>query len=198
MTQVLGRLGSVVFLALGLLVGGYSAYEGAYAAGLAGSAGTLKVTSCESKFVHNASRRSRRGTDNVRCHGTFTGSDGRGARDAQASVDTRRGYPAGTTLDVQQGGPALSLTHIGSGQAYGATDSKRALRWFSGTFAGVALVGLGIFCGATGYSPFKRSLVSFDAAWETAGRSSLRWVVIAAVGAGVVGAGLVWLVSLFV
>ncbi|NBE52722.1 hypothetical protein [Streptomyces boluensis] len=195
---LLGRLGGAVFLIIGLLVSGYSAYEGVYAAGFAGTAGTLKVTSCESKFLHNSARRSRRGTDNVRCHGTFVAAEGKAARDREAYVDTRRGYPAGAVLDVQQGGPALSLTHLGSERDYVATDAKRAMRWFSGTFAGLAFLGLGIFCTASGYAPFGRSRISYDAAWEAAGRSALRPTVIGFLAVGLVGAGLCWLVSLFV
>ena len=197
MTHTLGRLGGAVFLIIGLLLSGYSAYEGVYAAGFAGTAGTLKVTSCEAKYHHNASRRSRRGTDNVRCHGTFVAA-AKSDRDTRAYVDTRRDYPAGATLDVQQGGPALSLTHIGSDRDYVATDAKRALRWLSGVFGGLVLIGLGVFCTATGYAPFGRSQITFDAAWETAGRSTLRRLVIAVLGVGLVGAGLSWLVSLFV
>lgn len=197
-THTLGRLGGAVFLIFGLLVGGYSVYEGVYAAGWAGTAGTLKVSSCESKYLHNASRRSRRGTDNVRCHGIFAAADGKSGRDTEAAVDTRHGYPTGAVLDVQQGGPALSLTHLGSDRDYVATDAKRALRWFSGTFAGLLLLALGLFCTATGYAPFGRSQITFDGAWEAAGRSRLRSIVIGTVAVGLAGAGLCWLVSLFV
>ncbi|MDI3407190.1 hypothetical protein [Streptomyces cavernicola] len=197
MTHALGRLGGAVFLILGLLLSGYSTYEGVYAAGLAGTAGTLKVTSCESKFLHNASRRSRRGTDNVRCHGTFAPAAGNGPRDSQAYVDTRRGYPEGALLDVQQGGPALSLTHLGEDRDYVATDAGRALRWFSGTLGGLVLIGLGVFCTATGYAPFGRSEITYESAWERAGRSPLRRTVIGFLAVGLVGAGLCWLASLF-
>ncbi|MDI3420760.1 hypothetical protein [Streptomyces luteolus] len=198
MTHTIGRLGGAVFLILGLLLSGYSTYEGVYAAGFAGTAGTLKVTSCEAKFHHNASRRSRRGTDNVRCHGTFVPAAGtQGERDSRAYVDTRRGYPEGALLDVQQGGPALSLTHLGEDRDYVATDGKRALRWFSGSLGGLVLIGLGIFCTATGYAPFGRGQITYETAWERAGRSPLRRIVIAFLAAGLVGAGLCWLASLF-
>ncbi|MFM9373049.1 hypothetical protein [Streptomyces sp. Da 82-17] len=198
MTHALGRLGGAVFLILGLLLSAYSAYEGGYAAGFAGSAGELKVSSCEAKFHHNAARRSRRGTDNVRCHGTFVPAPGQsGARDPQAYVDTRRGYPEGAVLEVRQGGPALSLTHLGEDRDYVATDGKRALRWFSGALAGLVLIGLGVFCTATGYAPFGRSRITYEAAWERAGRSPLRRTVIGLLGVGLVGAGLCWLASLF-
>ncbi|MCZ9340655.1 hypothetical protein NGM37_23125, partial [Streptomyces sp. TRM76130] len=63
---------------------------------------------------------------------------------------------------------------------------------------GWVLTGLGVFCLATGYAPFGRSRVSYDAAWEAAGRGALRPIVLGMLGAGIAGAGVCLLVSCFV
>lgn len=80
---------------------------------------------------------------------------------------------------------------------YVQTGMDRAWRWFGAFFGGWVLTGLGVFCLATGFAPFGRSRISFDAAWEAAGRGVTRPTVIGMIGVGLVGAGVSFLVSYF-
>ncbi|MGW0733551.1 hypothetical protein [Streptomyces sp. NPDC002851] len=200
MSQLLSRTGSAVLLILGLLVIGYAGYEGAYAAGLAGADGKLKVTECAVKNPDNAARNSRKGRQNMRCYGTFVPGGAKGttaARDTSAYVDIKAGYPEGAELSVRrQPGPTL-IPEISTDGGYVVVTAKNALRWTAGLLGGLALTGLGVFCAGTGYSPFGRSRVTFDGAWDAAGRGALRPTVIGMLGVGVAGAALAWLVSLF-
>ncbi|QOV35150.1 hypothetical protein IM697_34520 [Streptomyces ferrugineus] len=190
----LGRAGGLVFLLAGLVLSGWGAYEGAYAAGWAGTHGTLTVKQCEVSYPGNASRSSRKNRRPVRCEGTFVSDDG-SSTDANAAVRVRRQYAPGAELSVQQTEPPTAAD-AGDGD-YLQSGVDRAWRWFGAFFGGWVLTGLGVFCLATGFAPFGRSRVSFDAAWEAAGRGATRWVVIGAVGVGLVGAGVSFLVSYF-
>lgn len=190
----LGRAGGLVFLLAGLALSGWGAYEGAYAAGWAGTQGTLTVQQCEVSYPNNASRSSRKNRRPVRCEGTFVSEDGR-STDAHAAVQVRKRYAAGTELAVQQTEP---LTADDAGDAeYLQGGMDRAWRWFGAFFGGWVFTGLGVFCLATGFAPFGQSRISFDAAWEAAGRGATRAVVIGTIGVGLVGAGVSFLVSYF-
>ncbi|MFE0257225.1 hypothetical protein [Streptomyces sp. NPDC059010] len=190
----LGRAGGLVFLLAGLVVSGWGAYEGAYAAGWAGTHGTLTVKQCDVGYPGNASRNSRKNRRPVRCEGTFRSEDGK-STDANAAVQVRHRYTPGTELAVQQTEP---LTAADAADAdYVQTGMDRAWRRFGAFFGGWVLTGLGVFCLATGFAPFGRSRVSFDAAWEAAGRGVTRAAVIGMIGVGLVGAGVSFLVSYF-
>lgn len=190
----LGRFGGLVFLLAGLALSGWGAYEGAYAAGWAGTQGTLTVKQCEVSYVSNASRSSRKNRRPVRCEGTFVSEDGK-STDAHAAVHIRKRYAPGTELAVKQTEP---LTAAGAADAeYLQAGMDRAWRWFGAFFGGWVLTGLGVFCLATGFAPFGQSRISFDAAWEAAGRGVTRSVVIGVIGVGLVGAGVSFLVSYF-
>lgn len=190
----LGRAGGPVFLLAGLVLSGFGAYEGAYAAGWAGTHGTLTVQQCELSYPSNASRSSRKNRRPVRCEGTFVSQDGK-STDSNGGVQVRRRYAQGAELAVQQAEPP---TAEGASDAeYVQTGVDRAWRWFGAFFGGWVLTGLGVFCLATGFAPFGRSRVSFDAAWEAAGRGVTRSVVIGMIGVGLVGAGVSFLVGYF-
>ncbi|NUP17885.1 MAG: hypothetical protein HOZ81_17695 [Streptomyces sp.] len=188
----LGRAGGLVFLLAGLVVSGWGAYEGAYAAGWAGTHGTLTVQQCDVSYPANASRSSRKNRRPVRCEGTFVSEDGK-STDVHAAVQVRQRHAPGTELAVQQTEP---LTAADAADAdYVQTGMDRAWRRFGAFFGGWVLTGLGVFCLATGFAPFGRSRVSFDAAWEAAGRGATRAAVIGVIGVGLVGAGVSFLVS---
>lgn len=190
----LGRAGGLVFLLAGLALSGWGAYEGAYAAGWAGTHGTLTVKQCEVGVVNNASRSSRKNRRPIRCDGTFLAEDG-GSSDAHAAVRVRHRYAAGSALAVQQTDRPTSAT---AGDAeYVQTGMDRALRLFAAFFGGWVLTGLGVFCLVTGYAPFGRSRVSYDAAWAASARGVTRPAVIGMIGVGLVGAGLSFLISYF-
>ncbi|MBK3647433.1 hypothetical protein, partial [Streptomyces sp. MBT33] len=74
----------------------------------------------------------------------------------------------------------------------------RAWRCFAAFFGGWVLTGLGLFCLATGYAPFGRSRVSYDDAWEAAGRGRTRAVVLGMIGAGLVGGAVSFLIGYLV
>ncbi|MET9832363.1 hypothetical protein ABZ078_24385 [Streptomyces sp. NPDC006385] len=190
----LGRFGGLVFLLAGVVLSGWGAYEGAYAAGWAGTRGTLTVQQCEVGYPSNAARSSRKNRRPVRCEGTFVSEDGK-STDAHAAVQVRKRYAAGTELAVQQTEP---LTAADAADAeYLQSGMDRAWRWFGAFFGGWVLTGLGVFCLATGLAPFGQSRISFDAAWEAAGRGATRLVVVGMIGVGLVGAGGSFLVSYF-
>ncbi|WP_369172767.1 hypothetical protein AB5J49_34500 [Streptomyces sp. R28] len=190
----LGRAGGLVFLIAGLALSGFGAYEGAYAAGWSGTHGTLTVQQCEVSYPSNASRSSRKNRRPVRCEGTFVSEDGKGT-DPHAAVQVRRRYAQGTELAVQQAEPPSAEGAVDADYVQAGMD--RAWRWFGAFFGGWVLTGLGAFCLATGFAPFGRSRISFDAAWEAAGRGVTRSVVIGMIGVGLVGAGVSFLVSYF-
>lgn len=190
----LGRFGGLVFLLAGFVLSGWGAYEGAYAAGWAGTNGTLTVKQCEVSYPSNASRSSRKNRRPVRCEGTFVSEDGR-STDPNAAVQVRKRYAAGTELAVQQTEPPTAADAADADYLQSGMD--RAWRWFGAFFGGWVLTGLGVFCLATGFAPFGRSHISFDAAWEAAGRRAVRSVVIGMIGVGLVGAGVSFLVSYF-
>jgi hypothetical protein len=198
----LGRAGGLVFLLAGLALSGWGAYEGAYAAGWAGTHGTLTVKQCEVSYPNNASRSSRKNRRPVRCDGTFVSEDGKSA-DADAAVQVRHRYAPGTELSVQQTDPPPTHTAAGAGTDartdadYVQTGMDRALRLFAAFFGGWVLTGLGVFCLVTGYAPFGQSRISYDAAWEASGRGVTRSAVIGMIGVGLVGAGGSFLVSYF-
>lgn len=162
----LGHAGGLVFLIAGLTISGFGAYEGAYAAGWAGTHGTLTVDRCEVSYPNNASRSSRKNRRLIRCHGTFVSEDGK-SKDANAALQLRQRYAQGTELSVQQTDPPTSDS--GTNTGYVATGMDRALRWFAAFFGGWVLTGLGVFCLVTGYAPFGQSRISYGEAWE-AGR----------------------------
>ncbi|MGV9248602.1 hypothetical protein [Streptomyces sp. NPDC003710] len=191
----LGRAGGLVFLLAGLALSGWGAYEGAYLAGWAGRHGTLTVKQCEVSYPNNASRSSRKNRRPIRCEGIFVSDDGKG-EDAGAAVQVRQRYTPGTELSVQQtDAPTADSSADG---AYVQSGMDRAWRFFAAFFGGWVLTALGVFCLATGYAPFGQSRVSFDAAWEAAGRGVTRPIVIGTIGVGLVGAGVSLLVSYFV
>ncbi|MEU9287129.1 hypothetical protein AB0D57_21040 [Streptomyces sp. NPDC048275] len=193
----LGRAGGLVFLLAGLALSGFGAYEGAYAAGWAGTHGTLTVERCDVSYPNNASRSSRKNRRPVRCEGTFASDDGK-STDANAAVQVRQRFAQGTELSVQQTDPPT--TDTATDADYVQTGMDRAWRWFGAFFGGWVLTGLGAFCLLTGFAPFGQSRISFDAAWEGAasGRGVTRPVVIGMIGVGLVGAGVSFLVSYFV
>jgi hypothetical protein len=191
----LGRAGGLVFLLAGLALSGWGAYEGAYAAGWAGTHGTLTVERCEVSYPNNASRSSRKNRRPIRCHGTFVSQNGK-SKDANAAVQVRQRYAQGTELSVQQTDPPTAGDATNTG--YVATGMDRALRLFAAFFGGWVLTGLGVFCLVTGYAPFGNSPISYGAAWETAGRGVTRPAMIGMIGVGLVGAGVSFLVSYFV
>ncbi|MGW6734147.1 hypothetical protein [Streptomyces sp. NPDC055013] len=190
----LGRAGGLVFLVAGLGLSGFGAYEGAYAAGWAGTHGTLTVQQCEVSYPNNASRSSRKNRRPVRCEGTFVAEGGK-STDARAAVQVRQRYAQGTELSVQQTSPPASQG--GTGADYVQAGMDRAWRWFAAFFGGWVFTGLGVFCLATGFAPFGTSRISFDAAWEAAGRGVTRSAVIGMIGMGLVGAGVTFLISYF-
>ncbi|KUO14718.1 hypothetical protein [Streptomyces dysideae] len=191
----LGRAGGLVFLLAGLVLSGWGAYEGAYAAGWAGTRGTLTVQQCDVSYPNNASRSSRKNRRPVRCEGTFVSEDGK-STDANAAVQVRQRYAQGTELAVQQ---AQAPTSDDAPDAdYLQTGMDRAWRWFGAFFGGWVLTGLGVFCLVSGFAPFGRSRISFDAAWEAAGRGATRAAVLGMIGVGLVGAGVSFLISYFV
>ncbi|MER6016009.1 hypothetical protein [Streptomyces bluensis] len=190
----LGRAGGLVFLAAGLALSGWGAYEGAYAAGWAGTHGTLKVKECEVSYPNNASRSSRKNRRPIRCDGTFVSDNGK-SQDANAAVQVRHRYEPGTELSVQQTDPPS--THAAADGDYIQSGTDRAWRFFGAFFGGWVLTGLGVFCLATGYAPFGQSRISYNAAWEASGRGVTRPAVIGMIGAGLVGAGVSFLVSYF-
>ncbi|TXS53898.1 hypothetical protein EAO75_07180 [Streptomyces sp. uw30] len=190
----LGRAGGLVFLIAGLTVSGFGAYEGAYAAGWAGTRGTLTVQQCEVSYPSSASRSSRKNRRPVRCEGTFVSEDGK-STDTGAAVQVRQRYARGAELAVQQTDPPTAEGAMDA--EYVQTGMDRAWRWFGAFFGGWVLTGLGVFCLATGFAPFGRSRISFDAAWEAAGRGVTRSVVIGTIGVGLVGAAVSFLVSYF-
>jgi hypothetical protein len=183
-----------VFLLAGLILSGFAAYEGTYAAGWAGTHGTLMVEGCEVSYPNNASRSSRKNRRTVRCYGTFVSDDGK-TEGINASLQGKRRYLQGTEVSVQR--TDLPTVDADTDATYVATGMDRALRWFAAFFGGWVLVGLGVFCVVTGYAPFGRSRISYNAAWEAAGRSVTRPAVIGIIGVGIVGAGLSYLASLF-
>ncbi|MEV6741665.1 hypothetical protein AB0N14_34065 [Streptomyces sp. NPDC051104] len=191
----LGRWGGLVFLLAGLALSGWGAYEGAYLAGWAGTHGTLTVKQCEVSYPNNASRSSRKNRRPVRCEGTFVSDDGK-SKDAAAAVQVRHRYTQGTGLAVQQTDAPTTATSGNGDYVQGGMD--RAWRFFGAFFGGWVLTGLGVFCLATGYAPFGPSRVSYDEAWEAAGRGVTRPVLIGMIGVGIVGAGVSFLVSYFV
>ncbi|MFI7412242.1 hypothetical protein ACIBU0_26570 [Streptomyces sp. NPDC049627] len=123
----------LVFLLAGLALSGWGAYEGAYAAGWAGTRGTLTVNVCEVSYPNNASRSSRKNRRPVRCEGTFVSEDGR-STDAHAAVQVRKRYAAGTELAVQQTEPSTADDAADAEYLQGGMD--RALRWFGAFFGG--------------------------------------------------------------
>ncbi|MEU6099035.1 hypothetical protein [Streptomyces sp. NPDC047079] len=191
----LGRAGGLVFLLAGLALSGWGAYEGAYLAGWAGTHGTLTVKQCEVSYPNNASRSSRKNRRPIRCEGIFVSDDGKD-KDAGAAVQVRQRYTPGTELSVQQTG--ATTTGTSEDGDYVQSGMDRAWRFFGAFFGGWVLTGLGVFCLATGYAPFGQSRISFDAAWETAGRGVTRPIVIGMLGVGLVGAGVSFLVGYFV
>jgi hypothetical protein len=191
----LGRWGGLVFLLAGLVLSGWGAYEGAYLAGWAGTHGTLTVKQCEVGYPNNASRSSRKNRRPVRCEGAFVSDDGK-SRDAGAAVQVRHRYGTGAELAVQQtDAPATASSADGE---YIQAGLDRAWRFFAAFFGGWVLTGLGVFCLATGYAPFGQSRVSYDEAWNAAGRGVTRPILLGTIGAGLVGAGVSFLVSYFV
>ncbi|GAA4802512.1 hypothetical protein [Streptomyces ziwulingensis] len=190
----LGRAGGLIFLLAGLVLSGWGAYEGSYAAGWAGTRGTLTVQRCDVSYPNNASRSSRKNRRPVRCEGTFVSEDG-GGRDAHAAVRVRQRYAAGTELSTQRT-RAPSSADATDGD-YLQPGMDRAWRWFGAFFAGWVLTGLGVFCLVTGYAPFGHSRVSYDAAWEASGRGATRPAVLGMLGVGLVGAGVSFLVGYF-
>ncbi|WP_406413594.1 hypothetical protein [Streptomyces sp. NBC_01614] len=190
----LGRAGGLVFLIAGLGLSGFGAYEGAYAAGWAGTQGTLTVQQCEASYPNNASRSSRKNRRPVRCEGTFVAEGGR-STDTNAAVQVRQRYAQGTELSVQQTEPPVS--DGGTGTDYVQAGMDRAWRWFAASFGGWVFTGLGVFCLATGFAPFGASRISFDAAWEAAGRGVTRSAVLGMIGVGLVGTGVTFLISYF-
>ncbi|MFC3578142.1 hypothetical protein ACFOZ0_33785 [Streptomyces yaanensis] len=191
----LGRWGGLVFLLAGLALSGWGAYEGAYLAGWAGTHGTLTVKQCEVSYPNNASRSSHKNRRPVRCEGTFVSDDGKG-RDAAAAVQVRHRYADGAELSVQQTDAPTTATSADGDYVQGGMD--RAWRFFGAFFGGWVLTGLGVFCLATGYAPFGQSRVSYDEAWDAAGRGVTRWIMLGMIGAGLAGAGVSFLVSYFV
>ncbi|MDG4856968.1 hypothetical protein P8605_02130 [Streptomyces sp. T-3] len=179
----------------GLVLGGFGAYEGAYAAGWAGTHGKLTVESCD--VVHtrhgSSSGRKNRGRT-VRCHGTFVSDDGK-TKDVNATLESKRDYLQKTQVSVQQ--TDFGTIDLDTDASYVVSGWDRALRWFAGFFGAWILIGLGVFCLATGYAPFGRSRIGFNAAWEAAGRNVTRAAVIGMMGVGLVGAVLSFLISLF-
>jgi len=191
----LGRWGGLVFLLAGLALSGWGAYEGTYLAGWAGTHGTLTVQRCEVSYPNNASRSSRKNRRPVHCEGAFVSDDGN-SRDAGAAVQVRHRYEAGAELSVQQtDAPATATSADGE---YIQAGLDRAWRYFAAFFGGWVLTGLGVFCLATGYAPFGQSRVSYDEAWEAAGRGATRVLVIGMIGVGLVGAAVTFLVSYLV
>ncbi|MER5937509.1 hypothetical protein ABT121_09345 [Streptomyces sp. NPDC001928] len=190
----LGRAGGLVFLLAGLALSGWGAYEGAYAAGWAGTKGTLTVKQCEVSYPNNASRSSRKNRRPIRCEGTFVSEDGVG-RDANAAVQVRQRYSPGTELAVQQTEPPTA--DDATAAEYLQSGMDRAWRWFGAFFGGWVFTGLGVFCLVTGFAPFGQSRISFDAAWEAAGRGATRSAVVGVMGVALVGAGVSFLVSYF-
>ncbi|MER6093482.1 hypothetical protein [Streptomyces bluensis] len=190
----LGRAGGLVFLAAGLALSGWGAYEGAYAAGWAGTHGTLSVKECEVSYPNNASRSSRKNRRPIRCDGTFVSDNGK-SQDANAAVQVRHRYEPGTELSVQQTDPPSTSAAADGDYIQSGTD--RAWRFFGAFFGGWVLTGLGVFCLATGYAPFGHSRISYNAAWEASGRGVTRPAVIGMIGVGLVGAGVSFLVSYF-
>ncbi|MGW1259157.1 hypothetical protein ACWD5Q_29240 [Streptomyces sp. NPDC002513] len=188
----LGRAGGLVFLLAGLALSGWGAYEGAYLAGWAGTHGTLTVKQCEVSYPNNASRSHRKNRRPIRCAGSFVSDDGQ-SKDAGAAVQVRQRYAPGTELSVQQ--TDAPTTDFSADGDYVQDGMDRAWRFFGAFFGGWVLTGLGVFCLATGYAPFGRSRVSYDAAWEAAGRGVTRPIVIGMMGVGLVGAGVSFLVS---
>ncbi|MBT2504799.1 hypothetical protein J7I98_02595 [Streptomyces sp. ISL-98] len=191
----LGRAGGVVFLLAGLALTGVGAYQGAYAAGWAGTHGTLTVESCEVTSPHNVSRSSRKNRSTIRCCGTFASDDGK-AKDINAALEGKRGYLQGTEVSVQQ--TDAPTADADTDADYVVAGLNRAMHWFAAFFAGWVLTGLGVFCVATGYAPFGSSRISYGAAWDAAGRNATRPTTIGMIGVGIVGAGLSYLVSLFI
>ncbi|MCT9079508.1 hypothetical protein [Streptomyces fulvoviolaceus] len=191
----LGRAGGLVFLLAGLVMSGWGAYQGAYAVGWAGTHGTLTVKQCEVNSAVNASRNSRKKRLNVRCAGTFVSEDGK-STDAGAAVQVRSRYTQGTELSVQQA--EAPTTDTSADGDYVRADEPRGWRFFAAFFGGWVLTGLGVFCLATGFAPFGQSRVSYDAAWEAAGRGVTRPVLLGMLGVGLLGAGVSFLVSYFV
>ncbi|KPI00667.1 hypothetical protein OK074_5760 [Actinobacteria bacterium OK074] len=191
----LGRAGGMVFLLAGLALSGWGAYEGAYAAGWAGTHGTLTVNQCEVSYPNNASRSSRKNRRPIRCEGTFVSDDG-DSTDVHAGVQVRQRYATGTELAVQQTDAPSTATSADGDYTQGGTD--RAWRFLGAFFGGWVLTGLGVFCLATGYAPFGQSRISYDDAWDAAGRGATRPVLIGMLGVGVLGAGVSFLVSYFV
>jgi len=171
----LGRWGGLVFLLAGLALSGWGAYEGAYPAGWAGTHGTLTVKQCEVGYPNNASRSTRRNRRPVRCEGTFLSDDGESTA-AGAAVQVRHTYAQGAELSVQQTDPPATATSTDADYVQAGLD--RAWRFSAAFFGGWVLTGLGVFCLATGYAPFGRSRVSYDAAWEATGRGVVRPVLI--------------------
>ncbi|MPY60301.1 hypothetical protein [Streptomyces spongiae] len=190
----LGRAGGLVFLIAGLALSGWGAYEGAYAAGWAGTHGTLTVKQCEVSYPNNASRSSRKNRRPIRCTGTFVSENGK-SKDTNAAVQLRQRFAQGTELSVQQTDAPTSAA-AGDGD-YIQSGMDRAWRYFGAFFGGWVLTGLGIFCLATGYAPFGNSRISYDAAWEASGRGLTRPVLLGMIGVGIVGAGVSFLVSYF-
>jgi hypothetical protein len=190
----LGRWGGLVFLLAGLALSGWGAYEGVYLAGWAGNHGTLTVKQCDVSYP-GASHRRRTNHRLFRCDGSFVSDDG-GSRDASASVQAGHRYAQGTELSVQQAEAPSTDTSADGG--YVQVGMDRAWRFFGAFFGGWVLSGLGVFCLATGYTPFGQSRVSYDTAWDAAGRGVTRPILIGMIGVGIVGAGLSFLVSYFV
>ncbi|MEU6578350.1 hypothetical protein [Streptomyces sp. NPDC046805] len=190
----LGRAGGLVFLLAGLALSGWGAYEGAYAAGWAGIHGTLTVEHCEISYPNNASRSSRKNRRPILCEGAFVSEDG-GNKDTHAGVQVRQRYATGTELAVQQ--TAEPTTANTTNTDYVATGMDRALRFFAAFAGGWVLTGLGVFCLATGYAPFGESAISYDEAWETSGRGATRPTVIGMIGAGLLGAAVLYLAGYF-
>ncbi|WP_427165739.1 hypothetical protein ACQF4J_14260 [Streptomyces sp. C1-1] len=163
--------------------GGWGAYEGAYLAGWAGTHGILTVRQCEVSYPNNASRGSRKNRRPMRCEGVCV-SDGGRSRDAGVAVQVRRRYGAGTELSVQR-----------TGGGYVQSGLDRPWRYFAAFFGGWVLTGLGLFCLTTGYAPSGRSRVSYDDAWEAAGRNHTRAVILGMIGVGLVGGAVSFLIS---
>ncbi|MFD8993325.1 hypothetical protein [Streptomyces abikoensis] len=117
------RFGGVVVLLLACLVGGFSACALPFAAGIAGTRGTLTVET-------HAYTTSSRGGVNVTSHGTFRSSDGR-IVDRHAKVEPN--YAVGYRVEVAKAPWTYYVVH----PAY-------AFGWLAGTCLGLAFLCVGV------------------------------------------------------
>ncbi|MFJ5535371.1 hypothetical protein [Streptomyces sp. NPDC093261] len=171
---IMGRGLGGLFFVLALAIFGFSLYNAAHAAGVAGTHGTLTVERC---WVKQGSRSS---SDTTVCGGTFRSDDGK-ITDDEASI--RAKVKSGSKVSVQQAGG--SYVRVGFGET---------TRWIALFFLGWLVVAFGMSFVATGRFPRSGMQVAMitRAVSGTRVGAVRKWFV----GVGLAGSGVCLLLTL--